>query len=54
MVKNVVCGTLMGIGADVVNIGLATTPTTELAVRMSGQMVVLLSLLLITHAIGML
>lgn len=36
MVKNVVCGTLMGIGADVVNIGLATTPTTELAVRMSG------------------
>ena len=36
MVKNVVCGTLMGIGADVVNIGLATTPTTELAVRMCG------------------
>ena len=36
MVKNVVCGTLMGIGTDVVNIGLATTPTTELAVRMSG------------------
>lgn len=36
MVKNIVCGTLMGIGADVVNIGLATTPTTELAVRMSG------------------
>ena len=33
MVKNVVCGTLMGI--DVINIGLATTPTTELAVRMS-------------------
>ena len=36
MVKNVVCGTLMGMGFDVVNIGLATTPTTELAVRMSG------------------
>ena len=36
MVKNVVCGTLMGMGYDVVNIGLATTPTTELAVRMSG------------------
>ena len=33
MVKNVVCGTLMGMGFDVVNIGLATTPTTELAVR---------------------
>jgi len=36
MVKNVVCGTLMGYGFDVINIGLATTPTTELAVRMSG------------------
>ena len=36
MVKNVVCGTLMGCGCDVINIGLATTPTTELAVRRSG------------------
>ncbi|MCR4581994.1 MAG: phosphoglucosamine mutase [Prevotella sp.] len=36
MVKNVVCGTLMGMGCDVVNIGYATTPTTELAVRMAG------------------
>ncbi len=36
MVKNVVCGTLMGIGYDVLDIDLATTPTTELAVRMSG------------------
>lgn len=35
MVKNVVCGTLMGMGFDVLNIGLATTPTTELAVRMA-------------------
>ncbi len=35
MVKNIVCGTLMGMGYDVVNIGLATTPTTELAVRMT-------------------
>ncbi|MBP5714012.1 MAG: phosphoglucosamine mutase [Prevotella sp.] len=35
MVKNVVCGTLMGMGFDVVNIGYATTPTTELAVRMA-------------------
>ncbi len=34
MVSNVVCGTLMGMGFDVVNIGLATTPTTELAVTM--------------------
>ena len=32
--KNVVCGTLMGMGFDVVNIGLASTPTTELAVTM--------------------
>ena len=36
MVRNVVCGTLMGCGLDVIDIGLATTPTTELAVRMSG------------------
>ena len=35
MVKNVVCGTLMGVGYDVVNIGLASTPTTELAVTMN-------------------
>ena len=33
MVANVVCGTLMGMGYDVIDIGLATTPTTELAVR---------------------
>lgn len=32
MVLNTVVGTLMGMGFDVVNIGLATTPTTELAV----------------------
>ena len=36
MVKNIVCGTLMGLGFDVVNIGLASTPTTELAVTMEG------------------
>ena len=36
MVKNMVCGTLMGMGFDVVNIGLASTPTTELAVTMKG------------------
>lgn len=34
MVKDVVCGTLMGMGFDVVDIGLASTPTTELAVTM--------------------
>ena len=32
MVDSIVCGTLLGMGYDVVNIGLATTPTTELAV----------------------
>lgn len=36
MVKDVVCGTLMGMGFDVVNIGLASTPTTEIAVTMEG------------------
>jgi phosphomannomutase len=36
MVFQVVSGTLMGMGFDVVNIGLATTPTTELAVTMEG------------------
>lgn len=35
MVRSVVCGTLMGMGYDVLDIGLATTPTTELAVIMS-------------------
>ena len=34
MVSHVVCGTLMSMGFDVVNIGLASTPTTELAVTM--------------------
>lgn len=36
MVRSVVCGTLMGVGYDVLDIGPASTPTTELAVRMSG------------------
>ena len=36
MVHNVVVGTLMGMGYDVLDIGYATTPTTELAVRMAG------------------
>ena len=33
MVRDVVCGTLTGMGYEVIDIGLATTPTTELAVR---------------------
>lgn len=32
MVKNLVIGSLQGLGIDVVHLGLATTPTTELAV----------------------
>ena len=32
MVEHIVCGTLIGMGYNVVNIGMATTPTTELAV----------------------
>lgn len=35
MVNAVVVGTLSGMGFDVLNIGLATTPTTELAVTMA-------------------
>lgn len=36
MVEKLVCGTLMSMGLDVINIGLATTPTTELAVTGEG------------------
>ena len=36
MVRDVVCGTLTGMGFDVVDIGLAYTPTTEVAVTMEG------------------
>jgi phosphoglucosamine mutase len=35
MVNQIVIGTLSGMGFDVLNIGLATTPTTELAVTMT-------------------
>ncbi len=37
MVRSCVCGTLMGMGFDVIDIGLASTPPTELAVTMSGS-----------------
>lgn len=36
MVCDLVCGTLAGMGFDVVNIGLASTPTTEIAVTAEG------------------
>ncbi len=36
MIANLVVGTLRAMGCDVLDIGLATTPTTELAVIMSG------------------
>src|SRR6185312_5494762 len=31
MVNNLVCGTLQGLGIDVIDLGLSTTPTVELA-----------------------
>ena len=34
MVRDVVCGTLVGMGYEVIDIGFASTPTTELAVTM--------------------
>lgn len=36
MVSKLVCGALMAMGVDVINIGLATTPTTEIAVTGEG------------------
>lgn len=36
MVDSLVCGTLTAMGMDVVNIGLASTPTTEIAVKGEG------------------
>ncbi len=36
MVSRIVIGALMGCGCDVVNIGMASTPTTEVAVTMEG------------------
>ena len=36
MVENLVTGTLIGCGIDVVKAGFASTPTTELAVRFCG------------------
>ncbi len=35
MAEHLVCGTLMGLGIDVINTGLATTPTVEIAVTES-------------------
>ena len=36
MIQRIVIGTLQSVGFDVVNIGLATTPTTEFAVTEEG------------------
>lgn len=36
MVEDIVCGTLIACGVDVVKAGFASTPTTEMAVTMSG------------------
>ena len=35
MVENIVCGTLLACGIDVINAGMASTPTTEMAVILS-------------------
>jgi phosphomannomutase len=32
MVNNIVCGTLVGLGINVIDLGLSTTPTVEVAV----------------------
>ncbi len=37
MVNNLVCGALMGMGVDVLDIGLTTTPTVEIAVVETGS-----------------
>ena len=37
VVRNLVVGTLMGMGADVIDIGLTTTPTAEIAVTETGS-----------------
>ena len=36
MVENIVCGTLIACGEDVIRAGFASTPTTEMAVILSG------------------
>ena len=36
MVENIVCGTLLACGVDVIRAGFASTPTTEMAVILSG------------------
>ncbi|MDD6252838.1 MAG: phosphoglucosamine mutase [Bacteroidales bacterium] len=36
MVENIVCGTIVSCGVDVIKAGLASTPTTEMAVMLSG------------------
>ncbi len=36
MVRNLVVGTLTGMGIDIIDLGLSTTPTVEIAVKMEG------------------
>jgi len=38
MVSNLVANTLLGLGIDVIDLGLSTTPTVELATKMEGAM----------------
>jgi phosphomannomutase len=52
MVSQIVSGTLVGLGLKVVDLGLSTTPTVEMAVPALKAAGELFSLLLITPSIG--
>lgn len=54
MVENLVCGTLLACGIDVIDAGLASTPTTEMAVILRRQTVELFLLHHIIQNNGML
>ena len=53
MVQQLVVNTLIGLGIDVVDLGLSTTPTVEVAVQMENADVALFLLPAIIHRNGM-
>ena len=53
MVSSLVSGTLISCGFDVLDVGLSTTPTIEVAVQLEKSAEVLLLLLVIILKIGM-
>lgn len=53
MVSSLVCSTLQGLGIDVVDLGLSTTPTVEIAVPLEKPLEVLFSQPAITPHNGM-